>query len=162
MSAATLSLCSRFALLILQTVSPTPGVQSMIQAATVMRRTRSPPVPVTPGDAWWSLLWFTKIINLIFRCVMCKCLPSKCDCNPLADDPDSFCSNGDVCKVWHNCTQLSLIDMNDDDCCQDCVCQPRFPPGCSCDPYSPNPDSSCGYGQTCKQCKCLGEWLEIN
>ena len=33
------------------------------------------------------------------RCVMCKCLPSKCDCNPLAEDPDSFCSDGDVCKV---------------------------------------------------------------
>ena len=30
---------------------------------------------------------------------MCKCLPSKCDCNPLAEDPDSFCSGGDVCKV---------------------------------------------------------------
>ena len=30
---------------------------------------------------------------------MCKCLPSKCDCNPLAEDPDSFCSGDDVCKV---------------------------------------------------------------
>ena len=40
---------------------------------------------------------------------------------------------------------------------QDCVCQPRYPPGCSCDPYSPDPDSSCPGQQTCKQCKCLGE-----
>ena len=39
------------------------------------------------------------IIITIIRCVMCKCLPSKCDCNPLAEDPDSFCSGGDVCKV---------------------------------------------------------------
>ena len=30
---------------------------------------------------------------------MCKCLPAKCDCNPLADDPDSFCAGDDVCKV---------------------------------------------------------------
>jgi len=25
-----------------------------------------------------------------YRCIMCKCLPAKCDCNPLADDPNSF------------------------------------------------------------------------
>ena len=45
------------------------------------------------------IITITIIITIIFRCVMCKCLPSKCDCNPLAEDPDSFCSGGDVCKV---------------------------------------------------------------
>ena len=40
---------------------------------------------------------------------MCKCLPSKCDCNPLAEDPDSFCSGGDVCKV-----RLVMVTCHDD------------------------------------------------
>ena len=96
---------------------------------------------------------------------MCKCLPSKCDCNPLAEDPDSFCSGDDVCKVggilstYLQCTYLHIyISVST----QDCVCQPRYPPGCTCDPFSPDPDSSCPGQQTCKQCKCLGEWFIVS
>lgn len=42
------------------------------------------------------------------------------------------------------------------------MCQPRYPPGCTCDPFSPDPDSSCPGQQTCKQCKCLGEWFIVS
>ena len=100
------------------------------------------------------------------RCVMCKCLPSKCDCNPLAEDPDSFCSGDDVCKVggilstYLQCTYLHITYIST--IAQDCVCQPRYPPGCTCDPFSPDPDSSCPGQQTCKQCKCLGEWFIVS
>ena len=67
---------------------------------------------------------------------MCKCLPAKCDCNPLAEDPDSFCEGDNVCK--------------------DCVCQPQFPPGCDCDPFSADPSSVCPAGTECNdQCRCL-------
>merc|ERR1719195_1231656 len=61
-------------------------------------------------------------------------LPPGCDCDPEAEDPNSFCASGDVCK--------------------DCTCQPPFPPGCECDPEADNPDYLCPADLRCVGCKC--------
>ena len=55
-----------------------------------------------------------------------------------------------------------MVTSDDDPCVQDCVCQPQFPPGCSCDPFSADPDSSCPRGQTCRQCQCLQEGCDCD
>ena len=39
--------------------------------------------------------------------------------------------------------------------CQDCTCQPPFPPGCDCDPAAAEADSTCAADATCVQCVCL-------
>lgn len=65
------------------------------------------------------------------RCVMCKCLPSKCDCNPLAEDPDSFCSGGDVCKV-----RLVTCDDGDPPVSRTACVSPGSPPAA---PVTPSP-----------------------
>ena len=89
---------------------PTPGARCMTQAATVTRRTRWPRVPGTPGEPGQQGPMLFPWCHT--RCVMCKCLPSKCDCNPLAEDPDSFCSGGDVCKV-----RLVMVTSDGDPVC---------------------------------------------
>ena len=64
-------------------------------------------------------------------------LLSRCNCDSLAADPDSFCSNGEVCKVSVVIVLANVLVMiNTVAILQDCVCGPRFPPGCECDPYS--------------------------
>ena len=90
--------------------------------------------------------------------MMIQYLP-RCDCDSLAADPDSFCSNGDVCKVSRITilmvvelifvVMMIMIVMIFSSFCrfcfnilQDCVCGPRFPPGCECDPYSNDPGES--------------------
>ena len=41
------------------------------------------------------------------ECVQCRCLPLGCDCDPSAEDPNSFCPSGDVCKVSSDLPSLS-------------------------------------------------------
>ena len=93
-------------------------------------------------------------------CVQCKCLPLGCDCDPSAEDPNSFCPSGDVCKVspWapHNVT-LRHLTLS-----QDCQCQPPFPPGCDCDPGADDPNESCSPGNECVQCVCLPQGCDCD
>ena len=50
---------------------------------------------------------------------------------------------------------LTWIPIISDICCQDCTCQPPFPPGCDCDPLADDPNASCSADSECVQCKCL-------
>ena len=43
-------------------------------------------------------------------CVQCKCLPLGCDCDPDAEDPNSFCPSGDVCKVITSAHSPALVN----------------------------------------------------
>ena len=85
-------------------------------------------------------------------CVQCKCLPLGCDCDPNAEDPNSFCPSGDVCKVI---TSAPGPSQHISHFAQDCQCQPPFPPGCDCDPGADDPNESCSAGNECVQCVCL-------
>ena len=94
------------------------------------------------------------IMTIITTAMITTAMINRCDCDSLAADPDSFCSNGEVCKVSvlvivifvirtsHLLKQNALICSTN---VQDCVCGPRFPPGCECDPYSNDPGQvACG------------------
>ena len=86
---------------------------------------------------------------MMIKTMITTAMMNRCDCDSLAADPDSFCSNGEVCKVSvlviviFACDQdKSYFETNAFICStnvQDCVCGPRFPPGCECDPYSNDP-----------------------
>ena len=84
------------------------------------------------------------------QCVQCKCLPLGCDCDPLADDPNSFCSGDQICKVLTLDTVTTLSPL----LYQDCTCQSPLPPGCDCDPDSDDPDYLCPADLRCVGCKC--------
>ena len=58
-------------------------------------------------------------------CVQCKCLPLGCDCDPSAEDPNSFCPSGDVCKVT---TRASLSSAVTSHCRRIVSVSPRSPP----------------------------------
>ena len=51
----------------------------------------------------FNLLRFVwSITDLCFTCKNCKCvrpLPPGCQCDPYAENPDSFCKHGEMCKV---------------------------------------------------------------
>ena len=86
---------------------------------------------------------------MMIKTMITTAMMNRCDCDSLAADPDSFCSNGEVCKVSvlviviFSCDKdKSYFKRNALICStnvQDCVCGPRFPPGCECDPYSNDP-----------------------
>ena len=39
------------------------------------------------------------IMTIITTTMITTAMMNRCDCDSLAADPDSFCSNGEVCKV---------------------------------------------------------------
>ena len=159
----------RFVLPTLLMIWPTPDVQCMIQDVIVMKRMKSQLAQKIQGK---SLMWLVKYCFKHFLSMRnhLKMYIVDYNCSGV------WCANVSHLNVtatpWlkirtrfvpmvtcvrypagHINIPLPLLSRM----LQDCVCQPRFPPGCSCDPYSANPDSSCSPGQTCKQCKCLGK-----
>ena len=45
-----------------------------------------------------AVLMIRMVVRTMTMTMMIQYLP-RCDCDSLAADPDSFCSNGEVCKV---------------------------------------------------------------
>ena len=153
--------CVRCVSPILLMTWPTLGAQFMTQAATVTRRTWCPHVPETPGEhdtAARKCSWsnFPDVPPPGVSCASVSHPSVTVTPWPRTQTPSA---PGAMCARWGWWHLIMVVTIS----VQDCVCQPRFPPGCSCDPFSADPDSSCPRGQSCRQCKCLGkQWhLEL-
>ena len=151
------------------TTSPSPGVRCTTRAATATRRTRSPPAPGTQGQKYFShsFKYFYASALLQVRDVQVSAVQVRLQ--PAGRGPGLLLLRGRRVQggrhliyilTYLQCTYLHITYIST--IAQDCVCQPRYPPGCTCDPFSPDPDSSCPGQQTCKQCKCLGEWFIVS
>ena len=83
----------------LPAVHPSSPLVVIVSIAGVV--TRFPPDNPCSGDPEASAEDSTCSADQ--SCVQCKCLPLGCDCDPSAEDPNSFCPSGDVCKVIRPC-----------------------------------------------------------